>query len=193
MTRVIEWLLGSPLRLVLLAAGAVMAVIVAVVGFTSSPEVTRQAAPGVERRSDAPTPVAPSTPPATPPSKAPSASPSPVEGHAHGEHKATPRRTVERAARAYLSAFHDPTGPDKAWRARIDALSTGTLAQLNASVPRAIIPPARIRTLTVDVLAYSYAHVTARMSSGDRLGVALVLDADGWKITEVAPEPESGL
>jgi hypothetical protein len=68
-------------------------------------------------------------------------------------------------------------------------VSTGTLARLNATVPRAAVPDATLRRLTLIALSSSYASVEAVLSDGTRLTVALVLGTAGWKVTEVEPEP----
>jgi hypothetical protein len=85
--------------------------------------------------------------------------------------------------------FLSGTASDAAWRARLDRLSTSTLAELNATVPRAAVPDARLRRLTLTALSSSYANVQAVLSDGTRLTIGLVLEADGWRVTEVAPEP----
>jgi hypothetical protein len=99
------------------------------------------------------------------------------------------RARVQRTVYGYLRVFLSDTGTRTAWQARLDRLSTGTLARLNATVPRASVPHATLRRLTLTALSSSYASTQAVLSDGTQLRVALVLEPDGWKVTEVAPEP----
>jgi hypothetical protein len=99
------------------------------------------------------------------------------------------REVVRRTAARYLRVFLSPAGSEMAWHARLERVSTGTLARLNATVPRAAVPDATLRRLTLIALSSSYASVEAVLSDGTRLTVALVLGTAGWKVTEVAPEP----
>jgi hypothetical protein len=88
----------------------------------------------------------------------------------------------------YLRVFLSDSGSTAGWHARLDRLSTRTLARLNATVRRRTVPDAALRRLTLTALSSSYASLDAALSDGTRLSVALVLEADGWKVTEVAPE-----
>jgi hypothetical protein len=111
-----------------------------------------------------------------------------VDGHPDAAHPGG-REAVRRTAASYLRVFLSDTGTRAAWQARLDRLSTDTLARLNATVPRSRVPDAMLRRLRVAVMSSSYAGARAVLSDGTRLTVALVLEADGWRVTEVASEP----
>lgn len=179
MSRVSEWVLATPRRLFLTVAAVVLAVIVAVVAL-ATPDAPSQAAPDLERHSDAPSSIAPST-------GAPTAPPGDDHRGRAGAH-----REALRVTRAYLAAFLDRTSSDRAWRARVDALSTSTLRQLNHTVPRAAVPSATVRRVTVRAASYSYAALSAALSDGTELSVALVLTGTGWRVTSVDPVTATG-
>jgi hypothetical protein len=99
------------------------------------------------------------------------------------------RDAVLRTAGRYLRVFLSPAGSEEAWHARLRHVSTDTLARLNATVPRSRVPDAAVRRLRVAVMSSSYAGVHTVLSDGTKLIVAMVLEADGWRVTEVALEP----
>lgn len=191
LTRLTEWLV-TPRRMFVAVAGSVLAVIITVVNLTTPHAPTRPAAE-VERHAARSTSGAVSSAPApTAPAKVSSA-PTPTSApSSDNDHETNIRQVHRQALRttgAYLAAFLDRSSSDRAWRARLDALSTSALARLNREVPRASVPAARVRSLRMVTASYSYALVTARLSGGIELRVALVLDVDGWRVTAVDPAP----
>jgi hypothetical protein len=178
-----RWLFHSPGRLL-----AAVVVLVVASGLTlwaaqAGTSAPYPAPPAVAAPSD---PTAPSLPAdATDPSTSRRAA---VDGDGHGTHRAPARAPVRRTAARYLRVFLSTTGARVVWQARLDRFSTRTLARLNATVPRTRVPDATLRRLTLTALGSSYASLRAVLSDGTWLTIALVLDTDGWKVTEVAPE-----
>jgi hypothetical protein len=178
---VARWLFHSPGRLL-----AAVILLVVASGLTLWAAQARTSAP------DPAPPAAAAAPHPTPPADATAPSTSrraAVDGHGDGTHRAPARGPVRRTAAGYLRVFLSNTGSREAWQARLDRFSTSTLARLNATVPRTAVPDARLRRLTLTALSSSYASLRAALSDGTRLTMALVLEADSWKVTEVAPEP----
>lgn len=187
MSRVSEWVFASPTRLFVTAGAAVLVPILTISALTGDPaepgaraHAPTERASQLEVHSHAPSPVAPAPAPTSAPTSAPQSAEGPM-------HDVPARRPAVRAAASYLAAFLTDRGPDREWRANLARYSTPTLARLNASVPRAAVPDARVRTLRADVMELSYASIGARLSDGTRLRVSVVLTANGWQVTEVAP------
>jgi hypothetical protein len=179
-----RWLFHSPGRLV-----AAVIVLVVASGLTLwAAQASTSPLDPVTPTAAAPShPTAPTTPADAGDQSAPR--PSAVDGDGHGTHRVPAPGPVRRAAAGYLRVFLNDTGSRAAWQNRLERFSTSTLVRLNANVPRGRVPDATLRGLTFTALSSSYASLRAVLSDGTRLTMALVLDTDGWKVTEVAPEP----
>jgi hypothetical protein len=180
----VRWLFHSPGRV--LAAVVVLVVasglsLWAAQAGTSPPDAAPPAA-AVPSHPTAPVTPADATEPST-------SGRAPADGDGHGTHRAPARGPVRHTAVGYLRVFLSDTGTRVAWHARLDRFSTSTVARLNATVPRSRVPDATLRRLTLTALSSSYASLRVVLSDGTWLTMALVLDTDGWKVTEVAPEP----
>lgn len=141
-------------------------------------------APGTPGATLAPTRTTPRPTPARPTPARPSTQPA----DEHGEHHRPDARPVHAATVSYLSTFLDPRMPEKTWRARLAALSTPTHSENLATVPRAVVPRVGLRSVTVTRLASSAAAAAGVLTDGTVLVVALVLTADGWRVSRVVPQ-----
>lgn len=185
---VMTWLRRNPRRAVLAFATALMALVLAVVAHTNgdstadTPPVA-STTPG-EKTSDTPgAPQSSQSVPEAPPLTAPAATPDP-----HGEHHQPDARPVQKTAVSYLATFLDGAIAETVWRARLNALSTSTHRQTLVTVPRAAVPHAGLRSVTVTRLASGAATATAVLTDQTVLIVGMVLDADGWKVSRVVPQ-----
>jgi hypothetical protein len=180
-----RWLFHTPGRLV-----------AAVLTLVAVGAVTMWAAQDATGSPDPPPPAAMTRPHPTAPAalSAEQAGPSvstqaAVEEEGHGTHGVPAPGPARHVAATYLRVFLSDTGTRAEWLAELDELSSATLGRLNATVPRARVPDAMLRRLTLTAQSSSYASLQAVLSDGTRLSVGLVLDTDGWSVTEVAPEP----
>lgn len=187
--RVADWFLSRPFRLI----AAVTVVLVLTIGFVGGTLTggDHDKAQSASPQTSSPGPVqgdrgrrASSPPPA------PSASPS-GDSLPHARARAAARTRARDVAIAYLTAFLSDTGTDAQWRTQINRYTTATLRRLNATVPRAAVPDARLRGASVDAAGTYYASVLAELSDGTRLQVALVLEPHGWRVTAADPAPPS--
>jgi hypothetical protein len=180
-----RWLFHTPGRLLAAVLALVVVAAVTMWAFQDATGSPDPAPPAAAASRDLSAPAASSAEPASSLASTPAA----VDEEGHGTHRVPAPGPVRRVAATYLRVFLSDTGSTARWHTRLDRLSTDTLARLNATVPRAMVPDATLRRLTLTALSSSYASLHAVLSDGTRLTVALVLDSDGWRVTEVAPEP----
>jgi hypothetical protein len=180
-----RWLFHTPGRLL---AALLALVAVGAVTMWAAQDATGSPDPPPPAAMTRPEPITPAT--ARPEPLGSSVStPAAVDGNGHGTHRVPPPGPARRVAGRYLRVFLSDTGTRAEWLGRLDRLSTATLTRLNATVPRTRVPEAMLRRITLTALSSSYASLQAVLSDGTRLSVGLVLDTDGWKVTEVAPGP----
>lgn len=97
-------------------------------------------------------------------------------------------RGPNEVTRLYLEAFFDQDSTNAQWRARSARYSTPTLADLNAGVPRAVVPAIDWEGIKTLGVKDDYAEIRADMSDGYVLHVAVVKIDGRWLVDEVAPE-----
>lgn len=185
----VTWLRRNPGRASLLIIAVLMALLIAVLAATTdetpAPNDTPTVAPATpgEKTPTTGVPQSSQSVPVAPPVAASTATPDP-----HGEHRQPDARPVQKTTVRYLSTFLDHQLTLKIWRSRLNALSTTSHQETLATVPQSAVPATSVHSVAVTRLASGAAVATATLRDGTVLLVALVLDADGWKVSRVVPQ-----